>query len=194
MLSQKVYVDNLILSENAKKLKGDIVECGVWKGGMIAGISEVLGDSRSYHLFDSFEGLPPAHEKDGQKAVAWQKDNNGPTYFDNCRAELEDAEAAMRLSGRTKVKIHKGWFKDTLKDIPASTGIALLRLDGDWYDSTYTCLESLFDKVVAGGIVILDDYYHWEGCSKAVHDFLSKNDRTEKICMNSSWTAYFIKN
>ena len=71
--------------------------------------------------------------------------------------------------------------------------IAVLRLDGDWYGSTMTCLEHLFDKVLPGGIVLMDDYYAWEGCSKAVHDFLSARSATEQIRSASEQLAFLTK-
>jgi O-methyltransferase len=60
-------------------------------------------------------------------------------------------------------------------------GIALLRLDGDWYESTMACLDALYDRVVPGGLVIIDDYYTWDGCARAVHDFLSRRGVSARI-------------
>src|ERR1041384_2429634 len=72
MIPFLVYLDNLALARQVSALEGDIVECGVWRGGMIAGISRVLGNARKYWLFDSFEGLPPAQHTDGEAALKWQ--------------------------------------------------------------------------------------------------------------------------
>jgi hypothetical protein len=66
-------------------------------------------------------------------------------------------------------------------------------LDGDWYDSTMDCLANLFNKVNKGGIIIVDDYYVWDGCSRAVHDYLSKNNLTEKIRQSEAGICYIIK-
>jgi hypothetical protein len=69
---------------------------------------------------------------------------------------------------------HAGWFQETLRALPAGFGaIALLRIDGDWYESTKICLEVLFPKVVSGGIVVIDDYGKWSGCREAVDEFLA---------------------
>ena len=56
-----------------------------------------------------------------------------------------------------------------------------MRLDADWYSSTATCLNYLYDKVIPGGLIIIDDYYAWDGCSKAIHDFLSKNKLDDRV-------------
>ena len=106
---------------------------------MIAGIAEILGADREYFLFDSFEGLPPATAMDGERAKAWQKDTQSPTYYDNCRAPIEFAERAMKLSSARKYKIVKGWFDDTLPKFVPPCPIAILRLDGDWYEFDPSC-------------------------------------------------------
>src|SRR6266705_81074 len=80
------YCANLRLANRFKHIPGAIVECGTWKGGMIAGLACVFGADRSYYLFDSYEGLPPAKEIDGKAALHWQADTKSPNFFDNCRA------------------------------------------------------------------------------------------------------------
>ena len=147
---------------------------------MIAGISEVIGDDRDYVLFDSFEGLPPATTNDGQSAMDWQANRDSANFFNNCTAEESFAHAAMKRANR-KYTLVKGWFSETLHSYQFPHGIAILRLDGDWYDSTIVALEELFFQLNPGGIAIIDDYYTWDGCSRAVHDFLSKNGLSERI-------------
>jgi O-methyltransferase len=180
MIEQSAYLDNLLLADSIKNLKGDIVECGVWRGGMIAGIAELLGSDRKYHLFDSFEGLPEAKDIDGKLALDYQKNTESERYFDNCKAEIHYANEAMQMAG-VNFSCYKGWFENTIPSNKTIENIALLRLDGDWYESTYICLEHFYDKVVPGGIIIIDDYLTWDGCSKAVHDFLSKRKSSSKI-------------
>jgi O-methyltransferase len=181
MLSQKEYIECLSLVAQFKQVKGCIIECGVWRGGMSGGIANVMGKERSYFLFDSFEGLPEAKEIDGQSAIDWQKDVKSPGYYDNCKAEMDWAERAMKKSGADKFELVKGWFNETTPGFQLKEPIAVLRLDGDWYDSTMTCLEAFFDKVAKGGLIILDDYYVWDGCAKALHDFLAKYKKSERI-------------
>ena len=187
------YLDNLEIASMCAAVKGDVVECGVWKGGMIAGVSEILGTGRKYWLFDSFEGLPPARQKDGRDALEWQNKKDGEYYYDNCTADPRFAEEVMQLAGAADYSIVKGWFSDTLPSARIEK-IALLRLDGDWYDSTMTCLDNLYHRVADGGIVIIDDYYFWEGCARAVHDFLSKNDISDRIEQTENGVAYIVKN
>ena len=169
------------MASRIRSVEGCVVECGVWRGGMIAGLAEYLGPERHYHLFDSFQGLPKAKEIDGKSAIRWQSNPRGHNYHDNCSAPLEFAEKAMLISKATSYTLHEGWFEKTLANSNFTENIALLRLDADWYDSTMICLEKLFQHIHVGGLIILDDYYTWDGCSRALHDFLSRHSRRERI-------------
>lgn len=169
MVPENVYTGNLHLAASVRHIPGDIVECGTWRGGMIAGVADVLGPERHYYLFDSYEGLPPVKEIDGEAALAWSRDVNGPNYHDNCRASEDEAQLAMSMSSAKSVTIVKGWFEETLPS--ASVGpIAILRMDADWYDSTKQILNNLAPRVVSGGLILVDDYYTWEGCTRAVNE------------------------
>jgi O-methyltransferase len=193
MIPLSTFCENITLFNKYKFIKGDIVECGVWKGGMIAGIAEIVGDvDRTYYLFDSFEGLPDAQIIDGSSAQSWQKNTDSPNYYNNCKSNIEDADEAMNLSSIKNYKIVKGWFKDTLPNNTINE-IAILRLDGDWYDSIYECMHCLFPKVVNNGLVIVDDYYVWEGTSKAIHDYLSHIQSSSKVYTLADGVAYIIK-
>lgn len=191
MIPKKIFIENLILCNDFRNIKGCIVECGVWKGGMIAAMADVLGKERDYFLFDSFEGLPKTKEIDGNAAIAWQNNIQSPYYFDNCKIEMNFAEKAMQISSAEKYKIVKGWFSETLPKF--NHKIAILRLDGDWYDATMECLDCLYNQVNKGGIIIIDDYYTWDGCSSAVHDFLSKNKLLDKIKQSGNGACFIIK-
>jgi O-methyltransferase len=193
MIPQKLYFANLDLCRFYRKIEGDIVECGTWRGGMIAGMVSILGADQKYYLFDSFEGLPEVEDIDGKAAKAWQTNKNGVDYFDNCRADESEAQKAMIISGAKNFTIHKGWFNESLKSFSSPNGIAILRLDADWYNSTMDCLTNLFPKINNGGILIVDDYYTWEGCAKAIHDYLSSNKLPYRI--NSyQGVCFIIKN
>lgn len=181
MAPRSAFWHNMLIADARRHVQGCVVECGVWRGGMSAGMAEVLGPQREYFLFDSFEGLPPASTLDGASAAQWQQDTGSETYYDNCRAEIEFAQRAMGLAGVPRYDIIKGWFSDTLPNFVPPQPIAILRLDGDWYESTMTALQSLFKYVAPQGIVIVDDYYAWDGCSRAIHDFLSRNQLTTRI-------------
>jgi O-methyltransferase len=167
----------LVEDVNKRNLPGDIVECGVWNGGSavtmaIANRQTLDGDSskRTLWLFDSFEGLPPAGEKDGEGErqgyfPGWNKGNsdNVKRIFNNLGVPLD------------QVRIVPGWFESTLKN--ASMGrIAVLHVDADWYESVKLVLDVFYDKVVPGGYVILNDYGTWKGCNQAVEEFLLERD------------------
>jgi len=182
MIPERAYAANLHLALHADRVAGSIVECGTWRGGMIAGIADVLGPERRYYLFDSFEGLPPAGEADGEAAVAWQRNTTGPSYYDNCTASEDEARTAMSRSAARDYQITKGWFEQTLPTAKPQEPIALLRMDADWYESTKCILENLGSHVVPGGVIIVDDYYIWEGCTQAVNEFAA----AKKWCIRQS--------
>ena len=192
------FIDNLRLCRLIRDVDGAIVECGSWRGGMSAAMAELLArgsqQPRTSVLFDSFEGLPDAQEIDGPAALAWQADSASPIFFQNCTASEEEARTAMRRSGTSTFRIVKGWFSETVpRYAEAKPRIALLRLDGDWYESTMTCLGGLFSLVVHGGIIIIDDYGTWDGCTRAVHDYLSTSGAHEALRQSALGVHYLIK-
>lgn len=181
MVPRRAYVTNLLLAASYANVRGCVVECGVWRGGMSAGMAEVLGPERHYVLCDSFEGLPKAEAVDGPQALAWQADTAGSTYYDNCRAEASFAERAMTMAGATKYELVRGWFDQTLPALALPAPIAILRIDADWYQSVKCCLVNLVPKLAPGGIVIMDDYFTWDGCAKAVHEFLAETQSSARL-------------
>jgi hypothetical protein len=156
-------------------IAGAFVECGVWRGGASFLMADLLRrrgvSDRKVWLFDSFEGLPPAGPLDGISDEEFQESGR---YFDNNSASLEEVEAAAdRLGLRPRAEMVKGFFDQTLPVRRSDIGpIALLRIDGDWYSSVKTVLEQLYDQISPDGYIILDDYYDWQGCALAVHEFL----------------------
>ena len=169
MVPEDVYIGNLQLVAKVRDILGDIVECGTWRGGMIAGIADALGPARHYRLFDSYEGMPAAKEIDGEAARAWQENTSGPYYHNNCSASEAEARQAMSMSAATEYTVVKGWFETTLAS--ANVGpIALLRMDADWYDSTKQILDNLAHRVVRGGLILVDDYYVFQGCTRAFNE------------------------
>ncbi|MEQ1844750.1 MAG: TylF/MycF/NovP-related O-methyltransferase, partial [Nitrospira sp.] len=154
---------------------------------------------RTVYMLDSFQGLPPVTTRDGPLARKWQDGGDPDNFLDNCRAvrsELERALVDMRFVDG-EYKIVEGWFEQTAPQVAAEVAphsIALLRLDGDWYDSTRCCLDSLMPLVSEGGVVVIDDYYAWDGCARAVHDYLSSADAAYRIRSLPNWYgAYFLK-
>jgi hypothetical protein len=188
MVPRKLYVQNLVIAENYKHVEGCIVECGVWKGGMIAGIADLISTKKAY-LFDSYQGLPPSKDLDGKEAKEWQENVKGQYYYDNCSADERYALEAMKLSG-VEFESIKGWFNESFERTTLPP-IAILRLDADWYDSTMDCMMHLYPKVSIGGVIIIDDYHTWEGCSKAIHDYLSL--KKLKSTIQSRGNIAFIK-
>jgi hypothetical protein len=199
MINLRPYVENLALVSLALKSEtlrgGAVIECGTWKGGMAAGMIEIAGPSRRYIFFDSFAGLPPAQTIDGQAAQQWQADTTSPRYHDNCSASVEDFEDTIRMANCPSgaVEIKRGFFEDTFVGFNPPL-IAVLRLDADWYAPTILCLEKFWDNVLPSGIIIIDDYYTWDGCSRAVHEFLAKKGASERIRQGPiGRVAYILK-
>jgi O-methyltransferase len=189
MVSEQSLVDladlaSVILRDD---VPGDFVECGVWRGGVAFLLAEILRQGRvpdrKVWLLDSFEGLPLPQDIDGRAAKEYASNPDNGSYQDNCRASLEDVQRnAEELGLLAYSEFVKGWFEQT---VPATRDrihrIALLHIDCDWYSSVRCCLEHLYDKVVDGGFVILDDYYSYDGCAIALHEFLAQRRLTHRI-------------
>jgi len=188
MSPHKTFIGNLATVDNHRKRHdlsdGCLVECGTWRGGMAFALAELCTEIQECHFFDSFEGLPPAGEWDGDKAHQNQAD--GVMWHNNNVAPLDDFRNGMQPleTGNRSLEAHKGWFTETLPEFKGEREIAILRIDANWYDSTICVLENLYDKVMFNGLILLDDYYDWDGCSRAVHDFLS--DRKLRVRVRQS--------
>jgi hypothetical protein len=165
------------------QIPGDFVECGVWKGGsaMVAAMSLMqAGDvSRGLWLYDTFEGMTQPGERDvdwSGRAAAEHLVEKKMTADQWCRSPLDEVKAAMASTGYAGDRIHyvAGRVEQT---IPAQMPerIALLRLDTDWYESTKHELEHLFPRLVSGGVILIDDYGHWQGCRQAVDEYMAKH-------------------
>jgi hypothetical protein len=144
-------------------IPGAIVECGVWRGGCAA-LMAWLSPSRKVWAFDSFEGLPEPGARDGAEAAGWG----------GRLAASEQVVHEVFAKVGVVPQVRKGWFDESLPLAKTEVGpIAVLRLDGDFYESLKVCLENLYDQVSPGGVVIIDDYDRWEGCRTAVDEFLT---------------------
>ena len=165
-----------------RNIKGDIVECGVWKGGSIMTVLHTLNlkkdNSRNIFLYDTFEGMTEPKEVDN----SFRGDSAKDMYYDKqgnwCFSSLNEVKNNIGVMEYPSDKIFyiKGKVEETIPKIKIPETIALLRLDTDWYESTLHELEYLFPRLVKGGIVIIDDYGHWSGCKKAVDEYLEKNN------------------
>jgi O-methyltransferase len=144
---------------------GDVVECGVYRGGSAAILGAALGQvtERRLWLFDTFEGLPAPSEQDGKLAQS---------YEGRLAASVEFLREVMGKVGFPwkQLELRKGLFQDTLRQgLPER--IALLHIDADWYESTLLALRVLYPRVSFGGVVVIDDFGYWEGARKAFFTF-----------------------
>jgi hypothetical protein len=166
---------------NANRIPGDIVECGVWRGGnmLIAkALSEGAPLPRRFYLYDTFTGMSAPSDADvslsGEPADKTFRERQRPDRTDWVYAALDDVRGNFRDAGLLDdaVVFIKGKVEDTLRqeaNLPKS--IALLRLDTDFYESTKAELEALYPRLVPGGVMIIDDYGHWQGARKAVDEY-----------------------
>jgi O-methyltransferase len=164
------------------RIEGDIAECGVWRGGSMMTVALTLltlGDtSRKLYLYDTFEGMSEPTEVDksldGVSAAAQMNQENGKW----CYASIEDVERNIFSTGYPKENIFlvKGKVEDTIpKTLPEK--LSLLRLDTDWYESTKHELNHLFPLLDPEGVLVIDDYGHWQGSRRAVDEYFAEQKR-----------------
>ncbi len=167
---------------------GDLIETGVWRGGatiLMRGALAAWGDEdRSVWVADSFRGLPPPDPE------SWPADEgvdlSGVGALAVSRSEVEASFVRYGLLD-DRVRFLEGWFADTLPSAPIRQ-LALLRLDGDLYQSTWEALEHLYPKLSVGGIVIVDDHGAFEPCRRAVADYRTRHGITDEI-IGIDWTG-----
>lgn len=183
------FIRNKFIYVLKRKISGDVVECGVWRGGcsaMLANTAIRFKSLKTFHLFDIFDDICEPTLIDGPKLIneiGGQKHAmgrllpikgvydrlGGPGKVENVYKLL----TSMVGYPKEKINIYKGWFQHTV--VPDSKNIkkiSFLMLDGDLYASIKVCLENLYDKVVPGGIVFIDDYFRYDGCKLAVDEFI----------------------
>ena len=174
------------------QIEGDIVECGVYKGGRMMTVAYTLMSmqtiNRDLYLYDTFEGMSPPEnvDKDCYGRTALEQLQSSDKLSQEsiwCYSGLKDVEEAMGLTNYPTDKLHfiKGKIEDTLPS-QAPKKIALLRLDTDWYQSTYHSLVHLFPLLTQGSVIIIDDYGHWQGARQAVDNYIKENEI--KILLN----------
>jgi len=181
-------------------IQGDIVECGVWKGGscMIAALilKKNQNTKRKIYLYDTFEGMVAPKENDrdiNTKELAidsWNRrcsENNEDNSLSNwCAAGLEEVKANMARTGYSQENVVyvQGKVQDTVGNptYPMPENIALLRLDTDWYESTKHELEHFYPRLAKNGVLIIDDYGQWQGQKEAADEFFKKQG--ENLLLN----------
>jgi O-methyltransferase len=190
----------------ANRIPGAIVECGVWRGGSIMAATltlKALGDtSREVYLYDTFEGMSAPTDKDvmfdGTPATTALDGAERKEGVDNywCYAGVQSVRNNVLTTGYPADRLHfiKGKVEDTLPG-QMPDRIALLRLDTDWYESTRHELLHLYPRLADKGVLILDDYGHWQGARKAVDEyfanqshrpFLSRLDYTGRLLIKTA--------
>lgn len=156
-------------------IPGDIVECGVAYGGSAALMAlSSTGHARNLWMFDTFQGLPQPSPENPDHPIA-------SAYAGAFRASLEEVRASFRKLGIDgHVIMVQGLFEETLPGCGIKS-IALLHVDGDWYESVRATLEHLYDRVSPGGIVQFDDYGHWAGARRAIDEFIKERGITQPL-------------
>ena len=171
-----------------EQIPGDVVECGVYRGGSAAIFARRATHSRlgrTVWLFDIFQGMPPATASDGPEADSW---------VGNLRSSPQRVERLLRRTGAdmSRVRIVPGLFQDTFPKVHIPR-IALLNMDADWYESIKLCLETFYDAVAVGGFVSIDDYRLWPGCQQAVDEFIRKRQLTIRMQQVDEGASWFQK-
>ncbi|MEN6508296.1 MAG: TylF/MycF/NovP-related O-methyltransferase [Smithella sp.] len=182
-----------------KKIEGALVECGVAKGGTAAMMAltnrEIGSVVRQKWFFDSFEGLPEPTDDDYKNGKAGHFVR--PLQKGDCLGTIEQvSKLFFELLGfpRNEVHLVKGWFQDTVPAHKDKIGqIAVLRLDGDWYESTKIPLENFYDEINTGGYVIIDDYATCFGSRKATDEFRAARNITSILHPDGRGGAWFEK-
>jgi O-methyltransferase len=168
-----------------RNIQGSFVECGVWRGGSMMAVALALQSmnctDRDLYLFDTFDGMPKPTSMDihftGQAAITeFQQGQTGADSSNLCYASLSDVKATMERTGYNPDLVHfvQGKVEETIPS-HAPDSIALLRLDTDFYESTRHELEQLYPRLSPGGILIIDDYWDWQGARKATDEFIAKH-------------------
>jgi O-methyltransferase len=161
---------------------GVIVEAGTARGGSAIVLAAAKSRDRPMKVYDVFGMIPPPSERDGADvhrryekiAAGVAKGPGGETYYgyrDDLYHEVDASFARHSVPvGEHNVELVRGLFADTIRlDEP----VALAHLDGDWYESTMTCLTRIAPLLVSGGRIVLDDYYTWSGCRRAVDEYFA---------------------
>ncbi len=178
--------------ERVADVPGDIVECGVSIGHgalLFLLLSEYVGVDRVYYGFDSFEGFPDPLEEDEKTPIT------GRGFWANPPETVLKVLRDGRIPEEwidARVRLTKGWFRDTLPHYEGR--IALLHLDCDLYESYRFCLQTCYDKVVPGGVIMFDEYAdpRWPGATKAIDEFFANRPETVQAHSKCTW-KYFVE-
>ena len=177
-----------------KNIQGDIVEVGVWKGGSIISMLMTLQKNnslnRNVHLYDTFSGMTPHTDKDFDQDNRTAESLISSDPFWLCISSLDEVKNNIKVSSDYPEDLIKYHVGDICKNEYIPEKIAFLRLDTDWYESTKCELEMFYNSVASGGVIMLDDYGHWQGCKRAVDEFLK--DKPDIKIINIDYTGVFF--
>ena len=193
LCSRKRLINLYFQCSKFKNTNHSFVECGVGKGDTLAMMKYAASENNQVFGFDSFEGMPDITDKDiGNQNKCDPKNWVGV----NISRSIENIHATFsKLNIRLdNVHLIKGYFKDTVfKTKPMLKDIAVLRLDSDWYESTKICLDELYEQVIEGGIVIIDDYGYFVGAKKATDEFRKEHNIVSPLIQSDETEFYWVK-
>ena len=177
-------------------IPGDVIETGVWRGGCSIYMKAILacqGSDKTLWVADSFQGVPKPNP-DKFPADAAEERKTAFYKFDQLAVSRQEVESNFRIYGLLDehVRFLEGWFCDTLPTAPIER-IALMRLDGDLYESTWDALINLYPKLSPGGYCLIDDYGGIPACRQAVEDYRSQNHITEAVIAVDTNGVYWQK-
>ncbi|MCA9396281.1 MAG: class I SAM-dependent methyltransferase [Candidatus Omnitrophica bacterium] len=175
-------------------LPGLMIEAGCALGGSAVIMAAAKSPGRTLCLYDAFERIPEPGKKDGLDAHGrfrvirngWASGMSGKTYYGYRKDLQADVLTNFSYHGirpeQHHIRLIKGLFSDTLSpDSP----VCLAHIDADWYESTYVCLEKIYPNLVSGGRLIIDDYYTWSGCRRAVRDYFASKQNEVRFIRHS---------
>jgi len=211
-IMQVVNLEAVLRYVESVEIEGAFVETGTYTGGASAyallALKRLRGHKppRHYFGFDSFEGMPLPTIHDGDSGSLWVTGRRLETIGDSelgslvgskvNKADYEECLQYLLKTGYPSHCIHlvKGWFQDTLPMHRDKIGpIAILRLDGDFYESTKVVFEQLYNSVVDQGVIIIDDYGCFEGCRLATDELFSSLEAKPHLIYVDNSIRYFIK-
>lgn len=189
-LDNILYCINKIIEDN---IDGDFIEAGVWRGGAVIFMKGILEafeiKDRKIWVADSFQGVPRPDIE------SFPEDKEDMLYqFEELKVTKQEVINNFKKYDLfdDNIRFLEGWFKDTLYHAPIQK-LALLRVDGDLYESTFQALDALYPKLAVGGFCIIDDYGTFDYCAKAVTDYREKNNITDQIIDIDSWGIFWRK-
>jgi O-methyltransferase len=181
------------------RIEGDIAECGVWRGGsmmVVAYTLKELGDTtRKLFLYDTFTGMSPATDKDKRyddvaaKEINAEFEKKGEKW---CYADLPDVKRNLLSTGYPPGNLHfvEGPVEETIPGV-LPDNLCLLRLDTDWYESTLHEFRHLYPRLSKNGVLIIDDYGHWQGAKEATDEYF-KDSRPTPFLHRIDYTGRLI--